>query len=54
MRIPAVNFVLLVAVLPIAYPLAIARDWWVANGYRVVNGTHDRIDKLANKLYDLC
>lgn len=51
---PPMNFLLLLAVLPVAYPLALARDWWVLNGHRVREDTHNQIDKVIDKLYDLC
>lgn len=48
------NFALLTIMLPIVWPLAKARDLWVLHGHKVVNGAHNTIDKVANKLYDLC
>lgn len=51
---PVINFALLTVMLPIVWPLAKARDAWVLHGHKVVNGAHNAIDKIANKLYDLC
>ncbi len=53
-RTPSVNFLLLTVMLPVAYPLALARDWWVLNGHKVREAAHAKVDKIAGKLYDLC